>query len=338
VSWRSLAAAAALAAALLAASMAAGRDPRPIHVGYRGQVFLADPHGGARRLTRGAHYDAEPFWSRDGRRIAVRTDDGIEVLSLAGTVKHRIPHPALSLAWSPDDEHIVYVRDIDPAPYRYAGSLVVSDLDGHGRTIVPGGVSDAVDWSPDGRTIYYKRGRPYADTDQSIWAVPSGGGEPRRVATGVYAGSRVLVSPNGARLLFERRGLWVARVAGGGEREVIGLSGYRGYGWLADGRVFGGLRSSDHRPVVATVAGKRRRLGVQMRTQRYDLAPGGKRIAWASVRDGEHSVVVIGARPDGSDHRVLARFTSKLFPEVDYLRWSPDGRHLAVMPRRHSGD
>jgi hypothetical protein len=328
VSPRAAAAAAAAAAALLLAGIAGGREPRPIRVGYHEEAFLVARAGGAHRLTRGPEYHVDPVWSHDSRRIAVGADHAIEILSLAGTVKHRIPHTALALAWAPDDERIAYV---------HGHGLVVSGLDGHARTIVPAGVSAAVDWSPDGRTIYYRHDR--LRHDSSIWAVRSDGGKPRLLVSGVYSGSRVLVSPDGDHVLFERYGLWVARTAGGGEREVIDSNGlYAGYGWLADGRVFGGLRSNDNRPVVATVSGKRRRLGVEMRTRRYDLSPDGKRIAWASVRYRHHSVLVISARPDGSDYRVLARFTSKLFPEIDDLVWSPDGSRLAVVPHRHFGD
>jgi Tol biopolymer transport system component len=330
--------AATAVAALLLAGVVAGREPRPIRVGYHEQVFLVDRDGGARRLTRGSHDNAEPIWSHDSRRIAVLKDDAVDVLSPAGTVKHRIAHRGMAVAWSPDDERLAYVRDMDPRS-GYIGALIVADLDGQERTIVPKGVSDALDWSRDGRTIYWKHGRPNRG-QQSIWAVSSDGGEPHRLVTDVDIFSRVLVAPNGDHILFERgRGLWVARTAGGGERELISNYGlYTGYGWLADGRVFGGQRSSDHRPVVATLSGERRRLGVAMRTQRYDITPDGERVAWANVRDRHHSALVVSAGADGSDYRVLARFESKVFPEIDHLAWSPDGRRLATAPHRHFGD
>jgi Tol biopolymer transport system component len=325
------------AIALLGAGVVAGREPHPIRVGYTSQVFLVSPQGGARRVTGPPGGHDEPVWSHSGRRIAM-SGDGIEVRAISGSVKHRLGHPGAGTAWSPNDHRLAYVRFREVAADRYVGKLYVSDLDGHERTIVTNGADDALDWSRDGRTIYYLRGGLYQTKPEGIWAVSSGGGKPHRVVADVDPTSRVLVSPDGEHLLFERGGLWIARSGGGGEREIIHANGlYKGYGWLADGRAFGGLRDDDH-PVVATVSGRRRRLGVQMRTQRYDLSPDGRRVAWASVRQLSHRVVVMGARPDGSDERVLARFTSKLFPEIDQIRWSPDSRRVAVVPHRHFGD
>ena len=333
---RAVGAAAAAAAALLVAGVAAGRDPRPIQVGYRSQVFLVNPHGGARRLTGPPGGHDAPVWSHDGRRIAM-SGDGIEVRALSGSVKHRLAHSGAGVAWSPNDHRLAYVRFREVAANRYRGRLYVSDLDGNERQVVTNGADDALDWSRDGRTIYYLRGGLFQTKPEGIWAVPSGGGKPHRVVSDVESTSRVLVSPDGERLLFERGGkLWVARTGGGEERELMS-AGYTGYGWLADGRVFGGQRDGGH-PVVATVSGKRRLLGVAMRTRRYEVSPDGRRVAWTSARDGNHSVLVLGARSDGGDLRVLARFRSKLFPEIDQLHWSPDGRRLAVVPHRHFGD
>ena len=63
-----------------------------------------------------------------------------------------------------------------------------------------------------------------------------------------------------------------------------------------------------------------------------------KWIAWLRSRYGKY-VDVRTSRPDGSDRRILARFTSKPpFTEVDLLGWSPDGRWLVFEAHRHIGD
>jgi Tol biopolymer transport system component len=324
------------AALLLGAGVVTGREPQPVHVGYRSQVFVVDRDGGVRRITGPPRDHYEPVWSHDGRRIAMSAG-GIEVRALSGSVKHRLGHSGSRVAWSRDGRRLAYVRFSEVAADRYVGKLFVSDLDGHERTIVPHGATDAFDWSRDGRTIYYLRGGQ--GQPEGIWAVSSAGGKPHRVVQNVCCTARVLVSPGGGHILFERRGLWVARADGSGQRQLIDDRYlYAGYGWLADGRVFGGLRRDGH-PVVATLSGRRRALGAKMRTRHFAVSPDGRRVAWASERYRSRRALVISARADGSDVRVLAHFTSKPpFTEIDDLAWSPDGEHLVVVPHRHIGD
>jgi Tol biopolymer transport system component len=212
----------------------------------------------------------------------------------------------------------------------------VSDLDGrHERAIVTHGADDALDWSRDGRTIYYLRGGLFQTKAESIWAVPSGGGTPHRVVSDVDPWSRVLVSPDGENILFVCGGVCIAPTAGGVERPLTSGS-FPGYGWLGDGRhVFGGLHHGH--PVVASLSGERRRVPVRITTRTYDVSPDGRRVAWASVRDDR--TLIFSADTGGGPARVMAHFTSKgPFTEVADLAWSPDSRRLVVVPYRHSGD
>jgi Tol biopolymer transport system component len=344
VSGRRAALATAAAVVLLAAGAAAGRDPRVNHVGYRDQVFLVSADGGARRLTNGPEQYPEAVWSHSGTRLAVSVQTGaIEVRSLSGTVKHVIQRGGGAPAWSPDDRRIAFVRSHKAADGRYVRELVVAGLDGRHRRVLatPAAAYPAarpVDWSADGRTIYFRRReRPRSG---SIWKVPSGGGKATPLVSNVEGDSDVQVSPDGAHVLFARgNDLWIARTDGGGERALIRPRHAvpRSSGWTARGEVFGGLRHGH--PVVATLAGKRRLLAPKITTREYDLSPDGKRVAWVSERWSSRRTLIVSKPASGGRPSVLARFTSKSgLVEDDALAWSPDSRRLVTVPYRHFGD
>ena len=153
--------------------------------GVRRHLFLMAADGRDRRqITDGPDDERSPNWSADGRalyylhnfngprneiRALTRGPDG--TWSAPRTLFRGETFPALP---SPDSRLVAFAN---------AGAVSVVRSDGDSvRTLVPraeGGAPRAVyvDWSEDGRTIYYLAVDPAERA--TIWSVPVGGGAPK---------------------------------------------------------------------------------------------------------------------------------------------------------------
>ena len=224
-------------------------------------------------------------------------------------------------------------------PGRYGYRVVtMSARDGRHRRVLAIHAGSP-SWSPDGETVYYVHVRPNTGVSESLWAVPSRGGAARKLAGSVHRWYGV--SPDGRWAYYdngtERR---LLRTDGSGESRVLLREAY---GWLTGWAPSGlGVYYSPYggaRLRVISTSGNVRVLGARP-TGSLFLAwtRDARRIAWLRSRYGKY-IDVRASRPDGSDRRILARFTSKPpFTEVDALEWSPDGRWLVVEAHRHIGD
>jgi Tol biopolymer transport system component len=315
-------------------------EPPAFVVGYRSQVFVAPRDGRAHRLTGGITAHQAPVWSPSGGRVAASTRHGLVVLTPGGQVRHEIrvgSDYVGAIAWGPGGHRLAYTRyRCGPSRCHSTSELVVSDLDGRplGTRTIARHVRGFVEWSPDGQSVFFTRGRGYYSS-RRLYAVSPDGGPRRRIAGNVSYISHARVSPDGRWVLFRRDALWIAATDGSGAERRIGYNpGYLGlYGWLDGGRAIFGGKARHHHPVITTLAGERRVLGVKFFGGQYTLSPDGRRVAW--VRYGE----VGSARVDGSDERVVARFSANNNTvDVDTLAWSPDGSRLLVEPYKHSGD
>lgn len=324
--------AALAAAAAVAGGVAAARDPKPISVGYRAQVFVVRDSVGAHRLTGGATEHYAPVWAPHGRSLAVVSRNAIEIIALDGRVRRRfdVPPGVGGIAWGPDGHRLAFGAGRD---------VVVARIEDGKRRTVAHDAYGAVMWSPDGATIYY--GHVPSEGQPTLDAVEPDGGGHRTVAV-VPVTSRFLLSPDGKHVLYERGGagrpaLWVLRTRDGVAKELGRVSIYtESFGWFGNDAVFGGKVRGVH-PLVISLSGERRSLGVSMNTEIYSVAPDLRRVAWSAQIGGEQQVR--SARPDGSRLRVLARFEVKnSFTDVFGLDWSPTGRRLVAIPVRHSGD
>jgi Tol biopolymer transport system component len=139
---------------------------------------------------------SSPAWAGDGtiaftripELFAMDADGGNahRLVELGNTSGHL--YSLAAPAWSPDGEHVVFVRtDIMRLLKPDGVKIEVADADGANErtvTAVPFGQAEVLrpSWSPDGREIVFagKHGERYG-----IWTVPSSGGEPRLVAEGV---------------------------------------------------------------------------------------------------------------------------------------------------------
>jgi Tol biopolymer transport system component len=319
----------------------------PISVGYRFQVFAIRAEGGARRVTGGPEAHSLPSWSPSGKRIAVSAGPkGVEIRDLGGRVRHEIrggTRGVDQVAWSPDGRRIAFVAYHRHGDNNTAeGNLVVASTDGSDRRVVVKRAAGRPAWSRDGSALYVLRGivRYYPGPEpMTLWSVPSEGGSGRKLAADVAGSSKVLVSPDGKWVLFEGGdpyGLQIVRRTGGGERRVTRATDM--YGWAPGGDAVYGGKHKNH-PIVTSLDGSRRVLGVRFKDSLWAWSPDGQRIVWVHGQIASAPVRVVSARPDGTSRRLLARFTSKEeLTEAQGLEWSPDSRRLAIVPFRHSGD
>ncbi|HSK17999.1 MAG TPA: hypothetical protein VK912_02590 [Longimicrobiales bacterium] len=160
-----------------------------------------------------------PSWAPDGERIAFSDGLSIRIWNVDGHTLEPVPgtQDGVSVAWSPDGawlaftvlprgDSVTYQCACPAGPgntefaYRTAyaagpGILVIIRPDGSERLELGEGEDPA--WSPDGSSIYVRRG-------DAIVRVPRSGGAATPVA-GTDRGRSPAVSPDGGRLAFSRR-------------------------------------------------------------------------------------------------------------------------------------
>ena len=133
-------------------------------------VALIDPDGQKMTpLTRGGERDDNPTWSLDGTRIAYNSDGNIWIMRSDGTQRRMVTddthHAQGRATWSPDGNHLAFVRLEFLENRRGRSRLVTLSLDGTRiRTAAsysgPSGnrlVIRHPHWSPDGRSILFER-------------------------------------------------------------------------------------------------------------------------------------------------------------------------------------
>lgn len=160
---------------------------------------------GRRQVTAGAHFDASPRWSPDGRKIAfVRVDNQKDPLSLLvvdtrGGAPRRVLDDLVDVSdpvWSPSGRQIAFNGGTTSGDRRYHLNLV--DARGRRRQLT-GEVEDSPAWSPDGTRI------AYADDGRVRVVAPDGSDQ--RTLTKLPGGeiSGLSWSADGRQLAFTAR-------------------------------------------------------------------------------------------------------------------------------------
>jgi Tol biopolymer transport system component len=154
------------------------------------------------QLTRDAGLSIDPALSPDGELLAFASDRAGEgnldiwVKQVAGGEPIRLTsHPTndRNPSFSPDGGHVVFRSDRDSG-----GIYVVPALGGQERLLAQGGYFPR--YSPTGRWVAYSTG-DFA-TESALLVVPSVGGEPREIRTGLGWASVPVWSPDGGHVLF----------------------------------------------------------------------------------------------------------------------------------------
>jgi WD40-like Beta Propeller Repeat len=85
-------------------------------VGQQFELFKAKPDGsGLTRLRRNGHFDEEPDWSPDGRRLLALADS-LVLRSPDGRLLRRLPPVGFDPSWSPNGRLIAYLVGRCPTP------------------------------------------------------------------------------------------------------------------------------------------------------------------------------------------------------------------------------
>jgi len=224
------------------------------------------------------------LFERDGRVWVVDSDgENARPISERG---------ALSPAWNPNGSALVYSTLDDAGRQR----IVAQNLDGGARVLASSPVTNlSPTISPDGQTVVYAHGE---EAGVDLYAVPFGGGSPRRITVG--RGSinvQPTFSPDGRRIAFTSSRL--------GHPEV--------YITDADGGDPDLLTSYD--------------FGDQNYRSDPDWSPDGRLVAFQSMIGGVFQVFTISLRD-----RSVKRLTTEARNEAP--SWAPDSRHVVVLSTR----
>jgi WD40-like Beta Propeller Repeat len=162
-------------------------------------ALVRSDHSGFRKLRAYTSNDGEPAWSRSGTRLAFtgrsgsRTD--IFIASPGSRAKRRLASRAASPDWSSRDR-IAFER---------GGSIYTIKPDGSDLQRIARGKDPS--WSASGRSIAFARGG-------SIYMIGADGEKLRRIVRCSNCATPAF-SPNGKMVVYDRRGLEVARVRDG---------------------------------------------------------------------------------------------------------------------------
>ena len=343
--------AAAAAALALAAAPAVGSSP-PLP--KRAQIYVVSvADGSVRQLTHGNVDHADPSWSPGGELVADDVDleqrDKVEVLSVAGGPVRRfdagdelVETPP---SWSPDGRRLAFPWSYGAKTGAIDGKLVTVELATGKRRVIADRAVGVASWAPDGQSLFYEygdivgvywEGIPEELLRSDIRTVRVDGTGEREVVRDVA--SDPALSPSGRRLFFFRRthvdegwaALWTATSTG--QNVTRRTEHYWGaYGaWAPVGGIWMmGLGPPRTRAFRLTPDWKRVPLPAAVRGGSLDWSPHGRWLGWAS---GPRISLI---RPDGSDERLLVRFTGD--GGCGSLSWSPDGRQLLVVCGQSTG-
>jgi len=322
-----------------------------------GGIFLMGAMGeDVRQLTDFGYY---PAWSPDGERIVFTTgwqryawsgnkNQRIWTVAVAsGELQEVLDHSALQPDWSPSGQRIAF-SGTPPGVDVGSDIFTVPATGGEPTAARLGPFFDAEPiWAPDGRYLYFRRGR--RGESENLWRVPIDEetgevlGEEEPVTSGTFEGVGGLsISRDGDRLAYHvfNTTAQIQSVAFDPEMERViggptpvtpqGLDAFHPSvspdgEWIAFAARFAGSGSMAI-GIIRTDGTGLRQLTDSGHVDYYPAwSPDSQRIAFFSNRSGSGEAWIV--QRDGSGVRQLTNEPDKIvFPP----RWSPDGRRLAT--------
>ncbi len=189
--------------------------------------------GVSRTLTSGGdggdvNFATESIVSSDSSRVATSWADSscdcwqlrivdVEATTVRVLYGERGVPEILPLQWSADDSQILGTRKASSGEIDV---VLVSTLDGDVRTIRTLAYRGMVTLSPDGRFIAYDRAEDSDDTDRGIFLAATDGDREIPIVTGATYDTHPLWTPDGSGLVFASHrtggpGLWLQPIEGG---------------------------------------------------------------------------------------------------------------------------
>ncbi|HEX4770833.1 MAG TPA: protein kinase [Bryobacteraceae bacterium] len=311
------------------------------------QIYVKHDHDTAPVRVTDPHADGvagPPVWSPDGKWISFKrvfeSSAAIFAIPSAGGQQKKLAHLrvrnlAPAIDWSPDGMQLAFSDFISTSGR--LGIYLLNLRTGEKRQLTsPVSVAFA-DWdpkfSPDGRTIAFKRVRGF--WDDTIYSIPVLGGDARRILSqggGIWGHAW---SPDGKSLILSCQrgtsifGLWRFPLDGRSRPERI-IQGASDAITPGISRKTGRLVWTDQTEDVniyrvAAIGGlaPQKLIATTARDRAAVYSPDG-RIAFVSDRSGTREIWL--ARADGTDQHRVTNFNG---PDLDNLAWSPDGRRLA---------
>lgn len=297
--------------------------------------------------------DREPALSRDGNRIAFRSErdgGGLFVMEATGENPVRIAARGHLPAWSPDGKSIVYSDDTFITPnIRSApnSKLHVIDLSsGTQRTLATG---DAIqpNWSPDGRRIAYWEINSGGQRDlETIGIAPDS--RPVPVTRDQFLDFNPVWSPSGEYLYFisDRGGamnIWrvpidlrTGKTRGSPEAVTVPAAYVKSLNFSADGSRFlyssaaarVNLYSIEFDPLRLEANGKPMLVDGAHTITNFSISPDGSSIVYDTLLDSSEEIWI--QKLDGSSrHRLISDEFRNRVP-----RWSPSGHAITFFSNR----
>ena len=221
------------------------------------------------QLTNDSAFDAYPFWSPDGARIAFVSSDGVHAGIRVMERDGQNPVPVTDDRswnlftefdpWSPDGKKLLFLSDdgggLDLWTMNPDGTGRVRLTEGGRITPSPGLSGYGADWSADGKRIVYtsclfenaaiQEGSPAVNgsairTEANIWIMDADGGNKKQLTTDGDA-RLPQWQPQGDRIAYlsdgsGNREIWTMQSDGTGKTQVTFSEGsVSGYSWSPDG-------------------------------------------------------------------------------------------------------
>ncbi len=296
--------------------------------------------------------DKEPSLSRDGSRIAFRSErggGGLFVMEATGENPRRVAARGHLPAWSPDGKSIVYCDDtfLMPNDRGAPGSrLHIIDLATNTPRELKTGDAVQPNWSPHGQRIaYWGIG---GDGNREIYTVAASGGAPVQVTHDPAVDWNPVWAPSGRELYFisDRGGtmnLWRVRIdertgrTGGKPEPVTTPAVYvRFLSWSADGARFLysqaqnriSLSSVEFDKTRLETVGKPVPAGGNYNIGNFSLSPDQTKIVHDTVGDIHEDLWIVNVDGTGRHKLTSDSFRNRL------PRWSPKGDEILYISTR----
>ena len=310
------------------------------------------------QLTNDSAFDAYPFWSPDGARIAFVSSDGVHAGIRVMERDGQNPVPVTDDRswnlftefdpWSPDGKKLLFLSDggggLDLWTMNPDGTGRVR-LTESGRIVpIPGLSGYGADWSADGKGIVYTSclfddaaiqevNLSAIRTEADIWIMDADGGNKKQLTTGGDA-RLPLWQPHGDRIAYLSEGagnreIWVMQSDGTGKAQVTFSEGdVTGYSWSPDGTRIAyvvaappGTQPEFSLWVIKSDGSGSEQLTTGNRDRSPVWSPDGARIAFRS-ESRDRALWVMES--DGSGLAPLGPDN----PTYMMQQWSPDGRTI----------